>query len=84
MKAFAKTIRRQVVIRSPDPGLLPREWILYMDAAGLTFRRLGSQERYRLSWRTILGIGLVHNAREIPRKEPTNGSTKGKRGGVYR
>lgn len=72
MKTFTKALRRLVTIKSPDRALPAREWILTLDDSGVSFRRMGERGRsWRLSWKTVIGLGLVHDVR-------TDGAPKAK------
>lgn len=65
MLDLGKPIRRKVVIKSADPSLPKAEWKLSFEPAGLRFTRGGERKGpvYFLSWRAVLGIGLVHDKR---------------------
>ena len=62
MKQFhaTKVIRRSVTIKSSDRALPNREWVLTMGAFGVEIRKMGSKEKRRLSWRSIIGHALIH------------------------
>lgn len=66
MKTFSKPIRRLVTVRGSSYGLPNREWVLTLDADGVAFREAGTRNgvRYRLPWRSVLGLGLVTGARQ--------------------
>jgi hypothetical protein len=67
MKTFrpGKVIRRTIKIRSSDRAISDAEWVLSMSEGGLRFRRLGERkdEERHLSWRSIIGHGLIHSAK---------------------
>lgn len=58
-------IVREITIKTPDPALPPKTFVLSMTAAGVKARKAGAREddAHFLSWKTILGIMLVHEAR---------------------
>ena len=67
MKSFTKQLKRTVHIPSSDRAINPVDWILYLDAQGVRLRRHGDRSRsWRLAWRSIIGLALVHNTREDP------------------
>ena len=71
MKEFTagKEIRRRVTIKSPDRALPPRDWVLGLSEAGVTMREAGrpNAPRYRLAWKSVIGIALVHGM-EAPKR----------------
>jgi hypothetical protein len=60
MREFSKPVRRAVRIKSTDPSIPSAVWIVTMDERGVQFRRKGEQGVRRLTWRAVLGYGLVH------------------------
>lgn len=60
MRTFAKPLIRAIRIASTDPEVPGAVWVLKLDEKGITFRRKGSHEARRLSWRSVIGYGLVH------------------------
>lgn len=80
MKVFTKGLKRLIRIRSSDRALGTAEWVLEMDESGVTFHRLGARKDYwSLTWRQIIGHGLIHSAgrkKRIIGSQPSNGKTQ--------
>lgn len=63
MLPIRKCIRRLITIRSSDPALSATQWVVTVTASGVGFRRKGGTESWGLSWRSIVGAGLIHESR---------------------
>lgn len=79
MKNFDKRLKRQVTIRGSDPAIGNADWVLTLDGQGVRFHRLGHRsESWGLSWRSVIGVALVHHKRTDP-DPPTGPAPKPKR-----
>ena len=64
MVKLKKNIRRVVSIRSSDPAIASAKWVLEIGPRGIKFHRFGNKaESWYLSWRSVIGYGLVHSAK---------------------
>jgi len=59
-----KVLRRLVVIKSSDRAIAPAKWVVEIGLGGVRFYRLRQRDEvWSLSWRSVIGHALVHNAR---------------------
>lgn len=58
-----KTIRRRVTIKTGDPTIPDREWVLEFSADGLGVRHLGTSRNHtrRLPWRSVVANVVMAN-----------------------
>jgi hypothetical protein len=59
-----KCVKRLIKIKSSDRAISDAEWVLTISASGVTMKRFGehSHGQTHLSWRSIIGHSLIHNA----------------------
>ena len=67
MKPFTRDIRRLVTIRSADPALPDAEFVVTCGAEGVAVRRRGAGKATgkRLGWRSLVGLALIHQGKDI-------------------
>ncbi len=63
-----KVKRKRIRIRIPScvVGLNPVEWIIEINGSGLRARKAGESksDTYAATWRTIIGVLMVHEVRK--------------------
>ena len=67
MKEFRsdRVARRQIKIKSSDRAIADAVWALEIGVMGVSMWKKGQREdRYHLSWRSIVSHALIHSARK--------------------
>ena len=60
MKELSGCEERVVRIKSTDPSIPEKAFVIELTSEGLAIRRLGAVGRRRLSWKAIIGLALIH------------------------
>jgi hypothetical protein len=61
---FESKMTRKLVVKASDRAIADAEWLLTMGPEGVEMRKLGDDEEYFLSWRSIIGHALIHRAKK--------------------
>jgi hypothetical protein len=56
----ARSIEREVTIRSSVKGLPNREYLIGLTGSGVTLREKGAREARSLTYRQLIGMMLIH------------------------